>query len=84
MPIGLKNTYFLFSVRVNQVSIDHAGEFYASCSNDGRVVVTGLYTGIIFVIIIRASVVVLIFDSKTIWGSNHYPYDSHANFSLVI
>jgi len=32
------------SVRVNQVSIDHAGEFYASCSNDGRVVVTGLYT----------------------------------------
>lgn len=29
---------------MNQVSIDHAGEYYASCSNDGRVVVTGLYT----------------------------------------
>jgi len=32
------------SVRVSQVSIDHAGEFYASCSIDGRIVVTGLYT----------------------------------------
>jgi len=32
------------SVAVNEVSTDHAGEFYASCSNDGRVVVTGLYT----------------------------------------
>ena len=29
---------------MNAVSTDHAGEFYASCSNDGRVVVTGLYT----------------------------------------
>jgi hypothetical protein len=27
-----------------QVSVDHAGEFYASCSDDGRVVVTGLYS----------------------------------------
>ena len=26
------------------MSVDHAGEFYASCSDDGRVVVTGLYS----------------------------------------
>ena len=29
---------------VLQVSVDHAGEYYASCSDDGRVVGTGLYT----------------------------------------
>jgi len=32
------------TITVNQVSVDHAGEYYASCSDDGRVVVTGLYT----------------------------------------
>ena len=32
------------TITVNQVSVDHAGEFYASCSDDGRVVVTGLYS----------------------------------------
>jgi hypothetical protein len=32
------------SIIVLQVSVDHAGEYYASCSDDGRVVVTGLYT----------------------------------------
>ena len=30
------------TITVNQVSVDHAGEYYASCSDDGRVVVTGL------------------------------------------
>ncbi|XP_064614137.1 vacuolar protein sorting-associated protein 41 homolog [Liolophura sinensis] len=29
---------------VNQISIDDAGDFMASCSDDGRVVITGLYT----------------------------------------
>jgi len=32
------------TITVNQVSVDHAGEFYASCSDDGRVVITGLYS----------------------------------------
>ena len=32
------------TITVNQVSVDHAGEFYASCSDDGRAVVTGLYS----------------------------------------
>ena len=27
-----------------QVSVDHVGEHYASCSDEGRVVVTGLYS----------------------------------------
>ena len=29
---------------MNQVSCDHAGEHFASCSDDGRVVITGLYS----------------------------------------
>ena len=32
------------TITVNQVSVDHAGEYYASCSDDGRIVVTGLYS----------------------------------------
>jgi len=32
------------TIQVNQVSVDHDGEFYASCSDDGRVIVCGLYT----------------------------------------
>ena len=32
------------SVAVSQISVDHAGEFVASCSTDGRVMITGLYT----------------------------------------
>ena len=29
---------------VSQISVDHAGEFVASCSTDGRVILTGLYS----------------------------------------
>ena len=32
------------TITVNQVSVDHAGEHYASCSDDGRIIVTGLYS----------------------------------------
>ena len=32
------------TITVNQLSVDHAGEYYASCSEDGRILVTGLYT----------------------------------------
>jgi len=32
------------TITVNQVSIDHAGEYYASCSDDGRILITGLYS----------------------------------------
>ena len=31
------------SVAVSQISIDHSGEYVASCSTDGRVIITGLY-----------------------------------------
>ena len=32
------------TITVNQLSVDHAGEHYASCSEDGRILVTGLYS----------------------------------------
>ena len=32
------------SVAVSQISVDHPGEHVASCSTDGRVIITGLYT----------------------------------------
>ena len=32
------------SVAVSQISIDHSGEYVASCSTDGRLIITGLYT----------------------------------------
>ena len=32
------------SVAVTQISVDHPGEFVASCSTDGRVIITGFYT----------------------------------------
>ena len=32
------------TITVNQLSVDHAGEYYASCSEDGRILVTGLYS----------------------------------------
>ncbi|XP_071450795.1 vacuolar protein sorting-associated protein 41 homolog isoform X2 [Hetaerina americana] len=32
------------SVMVNQISIDHNGDFIASCSDDGKVLIYGLYT----------------------------------------
>jgi WD40 repeat protein len=32
------------SVAVSQIAVDHAGEFVASSSTDGRVIITGLYT----------------------------------------
>ncbi|XP_046388340.1 vacuolar protein sorting-associated protein 41 homolog [Ischnura elegans] len=32
------------SVMVNQISIDHNGDFIASCSDDGKVLIIGLYT----------------------------------------
>ena len=32
------------SVAVSQISIDHSGEYVASCSTDGKVIITGLYS----------------------------------------
>ena len=32
------------SVSVTQIAIDHPGEFVASSSTDGRVIITGLYS----------------------------------------
>jgi WD40 repeat protein len=33
------------SATINELSIDEAGEFIASCSDDGKVCINGLYTG---------------------------------------
>ncbi len=32
------------SVAVSQISVDHSGEYVASCSPDGRVIISGLYS----------------------------------------
>jgi len=39
-----KFTRHSHSVAVSQISVDHPGEHIASCSTDGRVMITGLYT----------------------------------------
>ena len=40
-PVHYKETE-KHTARVNQLSIDHDGEYFASCGDDGKVIVTGL------------------------------------------
>lgn len=43
-PINKKQNYPTHMVSVNQISIDSKGEFIGSCSDDGVIVIMGLYT----------------------------------------